>query len=338
MGRILIAGSGKTALDIGFYFLEQNHKIHWVTNSQEQHTKVEKQIAKYQKRQRLFSATPDTPITANCSLLEFLDLPAVDVVIETSSEILIKKQQLFDSLEKFVTPETLLFSNSSSFLPHTISPRCLGAHFLFPLLLTNLIELIVPPGCSSEILNQSVRFFRDNNLDIIAQDSKNGFIVNRLLLPLQAECCKAIQQGIPLSTIDEASKCGVFPLGQLSLMDRVGLDIVHSAALQYACLIESADLSNHEIMLETLGRLVQLGKRGKKNKDGLLMGKSLPWVENPQAETSSAELSTRFFQKFQTRCIQALEREEITYEELTTVFTRVYQVNDFQLSDLDVVR
>ncbi len=338
MGRILIAGSGKTALDIGFYFLEQDHKIHWVTGSQEQHTKVEKQIAKYQKRQRLFSAAPDKQVTANCSLLDCLDLPAVDVVIETSSEILIKKQQLLASLEKFVTPETLLFSNSSSFLPQTIFPHCLGAHFLFPLLLTNLLELIVPPGCSSEKRNQSIHFFRENNLDIITQDSKNGFIINRLLLPLQAECCKAIQQGIPLSTIDEASKCGVFPLGQLSLIDRVGLDIVHSAALQYTCLIEPEDLSNHEIMLETIGRLVQLGKRGKKNKDGLLMGQSLPWVEKPQAETSPAELSSLFFQKLQTRCIQALEREEITPDELTTVFTRVYQVNDFQLSDLDVVR
>lgn len=334
MARIVIAGSGKTALDIGFYFLDRNHEIHWVTNSSEQKIKVEKQVAKYRKRQLLLSASPDTGIKANCSLLDGIDPAPVDVIIETSSEILIKKQQLFTTFENIISNETLLFSNASSFLPQIIHPQCLGAHFLFPLLLTSLLEFIVPPDCSLERTNKSLQFFRDNDLDIIIQNAQNAFLVNRLLLPLQAECCKAIQHGIPLSTIDEASKCGIFPIGQLALIDRVGLDIVRSAALQYTSSIDPEDLPNHEIMLETIDQLVQLGKKGKKNKDGILMGQALPWDEKPHDQTLSAELASLFFQKLQTRCIQALDRKEITPEELTKVFTRVYQASDFVLSDL----
>lgn len=331
MDKILIAGSGKTALDIGHFLLERDFEVFWVTGSTEQKSTIDKQLAKFRRRREMFSADIIQPMTGHCYLHGDKQIPGVDVIIETTSEILVKKQQLFKSLQHLTTPKTLLFSNSSSFFPDSIHPNCFGAHFLFPLLLTNLVELIRPAEYSEERFQQSVTFLKKIDIDFIEQDHSNGFLINRLLLPLQAECLKAVRLGTPAPLVDEASRCGIFPIGQLSLMDRIGLDIIHNAAIQYTNYLETEILPAHEEMLQILEDLIKCGKKGKKNRNGLLVGAPLPWGNNQQENHSLTGWETMFAEKLRSRCRYALIRGEISKKELEIVFNRVYHADPVDL-------
>ncbi len=329
MATILIAGSGKTALDIGFYFLERGHDVIWVSGSPDRRKKLEKRLARYEKR-RTSLDNGATQGSASCGLPDDRNLPAADVIIESTSEILEKKRRLFISLLEQTTPETLLFSNSSSFQPEKIADGCLGAHFLFPLPITGLVELIIPHGCSPAKVEQARKFLSTNGLDILEQQSGSGFLVNRLLLPLQAECFKALVAGVPAEIVDEASRCSIFPVGQLSLMDTIGLDIIHTAVTQYSRSRPGEASSDLISMVQALDRLILLGKKGRKNRDGLLMGAPLPW-HGQQGVPSYDGLADIFTATFRNRCRQALDEAEISAGDLALVFDRVFQADSFEL-------
>lgn len=332
--KILIAGSGKTALDIGSFFLEKGHEVCWVTGSETQKTKVDRHLGRLERRQNILSGPKERSFSGSCCLVT--DCPgSVDIIIESSHENLQKKKELFAALKSSTTKQTLLFSNSSSFLPETIAQNCFGAHFLYPLLLTNLVELVVPPVYQDEQYQKSLQLFQENDLDFIEQENNNCFLINRLLLPLQAECFKALRLGIPADLVDEASKCNIFPIGQLSLMDRIGLDIIYAAAVQYTHYLDSHDLDDHHLMIESLKTLVGAGKNGKKNQNGLLQGTPLPWQEDSEATFSTAALRSGLVAKFEERCQRALDNGEISPKKLSLVFARAYQANN---CDIDLLQ
>ena len=317
------------AWTIGDFFLEKGLSVHWVTSSPEQRAELLQRIAKIRRRTAKFFPERQSLFDADCHLLAADGIPLPDVIIESTHESSAQKKEALASLSHLITEQTLIFSNSSSLLPRTLHRNCLGAHFFYPVQLTACVELIVPETCHEQRRRESLRFFQENSCDVLEQDENNAFLINRLLLPLQAACLGALQGGIPAKVVDEASKSDLIGLGQLSMMDAIGLDLIHTAAANYRNLAEKTAQADHDLLISGLKRLLDLGKRGKKNKDGLMIGCDLPWPNHTVSAVERQNLQQHLGDTLKEACLQAYRRQNITLDQLQIVCERIFQARGF---------
>ena len=329
LSKVLIVGSGKMAWNIGHFFLEKGLSVHWLTSSPEQRAEFLQRLTRARRRMARFFPERLGQFDADCHLLASDGIPLPDVIIESTHESSVKKKEVLASLSHLITERTLIFSNSSSLLPRTLHRNCLGAHFFFPVQLTAFIELIIPETCSEQRQRESSRFFYENGCDVFEQDEKNAFLVNRLLLPLQAACLGALQDGYPAKVVDEASKSDLIGLGQLSMMDAIGLDLIHTAAANYLNIAEKTVQADHDLLISGLERLLDLGKRGKKNGDGLLIGRDLPWQNRKVSAVERQNLQKHLGDTLKEACLQAYRRQYITLDQLQIVCERIFQARGF---------
>lgn len=163
----------------------------------------------------------------------FSELARCDLVIEAVVENLEVKQKVFSDLEKIISSDCRLASNTSSLSITAIASACakpdrvLGVHFFNPAPLMPLVEIIpgltTKPGLAVEIkkLIQSWK-----KIPVIAKDTP-GFIVNRVARPFYGESIRIYEEGIAdFTTIDATMReLGGFKMGPFELMDLIGNDI-----------------------------------------------------------------------------------------------------------------
>lgn len=155
-----------------------------------------------------------------------------DIVIEAATENETVKRQIFEKLVPYLRPDALLATNTSSIsitrlAASTDRPgRFMGVHFMNPVPMMNLVELI--RGIATE--EETVAIFREitqklGKIPVSAEDFP-AFIVNRILLPMINEAVYTLYEGVGgVEAIDTAMKLGAnHPMGPLELADFIGLD------------------------------------------------------------------------------------------------------------------
>ncbi|MGY9055996.1 MAG: 3-hydroxyacyl-CoA dehydrogenase NAD-binding domain-containing protein, partial [Alphaproteobacteria bacterium] len=128
--------------------------------------------------------------------------------------------------------DTLLATNTSSISITRLAAttdrpgRFMGVHFMNPVPMMNLVELI--RGIATE--EETVQTFRTvterlGKYPVSAEDFP-AFIVNRILLPMVNEAVYTLYEGVgSVESIDTAMKLGAnHPMGPLELADFIGLD------------------------------------------------------------------------------------------------------------------
>jgi 3-hydroxybutyryl-CoA dehydrogenase len=160
-------------------------------------------------------------------------LAGTDYIVEAIIEDFAAKQSLFAGLDAIARPEVVLASNTSSISITRLGAatkrpeRVLGMHFMNPVPLMNLVELVRGESTSAE----SMRLASDvcGRLGKTAVESADypGFIANRILMPMLNEAFYAVMEGVgPPEAIDAVAKGGLnHPMGPLALADLIGLDI-----------------------------------------------------------------------------------------------------------------
>jgi 3-hydroxybutyryl-CoA dehydrogenase len=155
------------------------------------------------------------------------------LIIEAIVENINIKKELFEKLEKIVSPECILASNTSSLSIASISSACskperfIGIHFFNPAPLMPLVEIIPSISTSEEIVLQSKKIIDSwKKTTVICKDTP-GFIVNRVARSYYGEAIRIAEEGIAdYATIDWAMKhYGGFKMGPFELMDFIGNDI-----------------------------------------------------------------------------------------------------------------
>ena len=266
-----MAGSGRVGRDMGLAFLCGGWDVDWLSRDAGRLAGLERQVRRVVKRQqRLF---PKDELGA-ASFRNYGTPLAADLLLECVEESLTAKRLVFAQLVPGEGQGMLLVSASSSILPWEIHPRCMGLHPFYPLALTGLVELVAPQAHVPERLLDCLRAL---DLRILLQDEAAAFAVNRLLLPLQSELLRLLRAGAPAQLLDEASRSDLLGLGALELMDAVGLDVALAAVRQYRSRMTRAQAQACAPLEEGLA----IGKRGRKNRDGLLCGRALPWAPAP---------------------------------------------------------
>lgn len=156
-----------------------------------------------------------------------------NIVIEAIPERLDLKQRLFATLERVVSADVLLASNTSSLsiseiaAPLAHPERAVGMHFFNPVPVMKLLE-IVRGAATSDATVETARAFAAlvGKEPIVVRDTP-GFATSRLGVVLGLEAIRMLEQGVgSASDIDRALELGYnHPMGPLRLTDVVGLDV-----------------------------------------------------------------------------------------------------------------
>jgi 3-hydroxybutyryl-CoA dehydrogenase len=172
----------------------------------------------------------------------------VQLVIENVSENLELKQKVFQDLDRFCPPETILATNTSVMSPTEIAAkarhreRILGAHFWNPPYLIPLVEVVRGRETSEEAMEITYQVMKNaGKHPIKVMKDVPGFVANRLQHALWREAISIVENGIAdAATVDEAIKNSFairLPvLGPLENADMVGLDMtlaIHDYVLKY---------------------------------------------------------------------------------------------------------
>jgi 3-hydroxyacyl-CoA dehydrogenase len=150
-----------------------------------------------------------------------------DFVIEAVFEEMSVKKQVFADVEKAVSPECVLATNTSSLsitemaadLEHP--ERVVGFHFFNPVAVMPLLEIV--QGERTDDATLATAFATGKALKkttILVQDSPS-FIVNRLLGRFMGEVGRIVDEGTPVPVVDGAF-AGVAPMPPFVLLSLVG--------------------------------------------------------------------------------------------------------------------
>jgi 3-hydroxybutyryl-CoA dehydrogenase len=155
------------------------------------------------------------------------------IIIEAIIENIEIKKSVFSSVEKVVSKDCIIASNTSSLSIASIAASCsipervVGIHFFNPAPLMPLVEIIPAVQTSDETLKAAKDLIDSwKKVTVLAKDTP-GFIVNRVARPFYGEALRIYEEGIAdMATIDWAMKeIGGFKMGPFELMDYIGNDI-----------------------------------------------------------------------------------------------------------------
>jgi len=165
------------------------------------------------------------------------DLKVCDLIIEAIFEDFEVKSDLFKSLDKFVSSETILATNTSSFsvteLAGSIShpERFIGLHYFYHAAKNRLVEIIPGEKTSDETYKAIQMFCVQSGKDAITTKDAYGFAVNRFFVPWLNESCKLLEEGVgTIAEIDTiCMKTFGIGMGPFALMNATGVPIsLHS--------------------------------------------------------------------------------------------------------------
>jgi 3-hydroxybutyryl-CoA dehydrogenase len=159
-----------------------------------------------------------------------------DVVVEAVFEDSRLKGRLFEQLDRLISEDAVLASNTSS-IPiaelgsWTAHPqRVLGLHFFSPVPVMKLVEVVVGLDTDPAVVERAEGFARDIGKHPIRTKDRSGFIVNMLLVPYLMAGVRMYEEGFASrDDIDEGMRLGCgHPMGPLTLCDFIGLDVLYA--------------------------------------------------------------------------------------------------------------
>ncbi len=196
----------------------------------------------------------------------------IALLIEAVFEDLAVKHAVLKEAESVLPPEAIFATNTSTIPIHKIAAasrdasRVVGMHFFSPVHKMPLLEVIVTPQTAPDVVATTVAFGRKLGKTVIVVNDAPGFYVNRILAPYINEAGKLLDEGARIEAIDTAMLDYGFPVGPVTLLDEVGLDVAgKSGAIMAAAFGDRLQPS------VTLGKVLAAGRLGRKGKKGFYL-------------------------------------------------------------------
>jgi 3-hydroxybutyryl-CoA dehydrogenase len=169
-------------------------------------------------------------IKATPNLSEIKD---VDFAVEAVFEDFDVKKKVLTELDQLLGPSVILTTNTSSISVTRLAAltdradKFMGMHFMNPVPLMTLVELIKGMATSKETFNEVKSLTETMGKVPVEANDFPGFISNRILLPMINEAVYALMEGVGTAeAIDTVMKLGMnHPMGPLTLADLIGLDV-----------------------------------------------------------------------------------------------------------------
>jgi 3-hydroxybutyryl-CoA dehydrogenase len=235
--RIGVVGAGTMGNGIAQVFAQSGFEVRLcdavVPAIDRARTNIEKSLAKFVEKGKLSAADRDGALgrlSTGTALDAFAD---VDYVVEAIAESVDAKTDVFRRLDAITRKDAILSSNTSSISITLLGAatkrpdRVLGMHFMNPVPLMTLVELIRGQATSPEAMTTATALCQRLGKTGVEAADFPGFISNRILMPMINEAIYAVMEGVGTpDAIDTVMKLGMnHPMGPLTLADFIGLDV-----------------------------------------------------------------------------------------------------------------
>lgn len=226
-------------------------------------------LKKRRKRRHLSEAEYRKQLHQVTGTTDYTGFKQVDFVVEAVFESLELKQRMVLDIEKHTRPDTIFATNTSSLPIGQIAAKAvrpenvIGLHYFSPVEKMPLVEVIAHESTSNETIATTMAFAKKQGKTPILVQDKAGFYVNRILAPYMNAAAKLILAGEPIDKVDKAFVQFGFPVGPITLLDEVGIDIAAKVAD-----VLKAELGERFQAPDIFKKLLDDGRLGRKTKKG----------------------------------------------------------------------
>lgn len=224
--------------------------------------------------------------------LDYNNFKNVDVVIEAVFEDLNLKKRIIQEVEKEIRPDAIFASNTSALPIGWIAEassrpeNVIGMHYFSPVPKMPLLEIVVTPKTADWVTATCLEIgIKQGKTCVVVQDGP-GFYTTRILTPFFNEGLLMLQEGGDANQIDNEMRKFGFPVGPVTLLDEVGIDVgahVMSGELVEEFLKRDGAVTGGAPVKE----MFKAGFHGRKNKKGFYLyddkGKKIKGKVNPEA-------------------------------------------------------
>ena len=208
------------------------------------------------------------------------------LVVEAATENLALKTKIFKELDNVCPNDTILATNTSSISITEIAAvtnrpeLVIGMHFMNPVPIMKLVEIIRGYNTSNEVTNSIVVLSKKIGKIPVEVNDYPGFVANRILMPMINESIETLYNGVAsVQEIDTVMKLGMaHPMGPLQLADFIGLDV----CLSILNVMYNGFKNPKYAPCPLLINMVNAGKLGVKSREGFY-----DYSENRKAEKVS---------------------------------------------------
>ena len=238
MKNIAVIGAGTMGNGIAHVFAQFGYRVNLIDVSQASLDKALATISKNLDRQLAKEAITESEkqntlsnLTTFTSLID--GVKGVDLVVEAATENVDLKLQIFKELDAATSENVILATNTSSISITKIAAvtnrpdKVIGMHFMNPVPVMKLIEIIRGYSTSDEVTNLIMEISKKLDKVPVEVNDYPGFVANRILMPMINEAIYTLYEGVAgVEEIDTVMKLGMaHPMGPLQLADFIGLDV-----------------------------------------------------------------------------------------------------------------
>ncbi|MGY5449705.1 fatty acid oxidation complex subunit alpha FadJ [Agarivorans sp. MS3-6] len=231
-----------------------------------------KLLDKKRKRRFISHAQLQQQMNAITGGTNFVGMQNTQIAVEAVFEDLALKQQMVADIETNCNQHTIFASNTSS-LPITQiaatakrPEQVIGLHYFSPVEKMPLAEIIPHSGTSEQTIADTLEFARKQGKTAIVVKDGAGFYVNRILAPYMNEAALLLLEGQSIEHLDNTLLDYGFPVGPMTLLDEVGIDVGSKIAP-----ILEAELGERFKAPDAFAKLIDDQRLGKKNGRGFYL-------------------------------------------------------------------
>ena len=136
-------------------------------------------------------------------------------------------------------------------------------HYFSPVDKMPLLEVIVTPRTAGDVTATAVALGKKQGKTVIVVGDGPGFYTSRILAPYMNEAVMLLLEGASVEDIDGALTGFGFPVGPMTLLDEVGIDV----GAKVAKVLHGA-FGERMAVPEAMGKVLESGRLGRKNGKG----------------------------------------------------------------------
>ena len=238
MKNVAVIGAGTMGNGIAHTFAQNGFKVQLIDISQQALDKglatIEKNLDRMISKGAISESDKNNTlenIATSTTLKEGVEY--AELVVEAATENIDLKLNIFRELSNVCSEETILATNTSSISITQIAAvtkrpdMVIGMHFMNPVPIMKLVEIIRGYNTSDEITNTIMDISKQLGKIPVEVNDYPGFVANRILMPMINESIETLYNGVAgVEEIDTVMKLGMaHPMGPLQLADFIGLDV-----------------------------------------------------------------------------------------------------------------
>ena len=192
-----------------------------------------------------------------------------DLVIEAVFEDLEVKRNVIAEVEQAVGERCVVASNTSTIPIERLQvgaqhpERIVGMHFFSPVEKMPLLEVIRGSETADWVTAMAVHFGQRLGKTVIVVSDAPGFWINRILAPYMNEAGWLLAEGVSVETIDRAMIRFGFPVGPITALDEIGLDVANKASI-----VLHEAFGSRLLPAPIVTKLIEDGRLGRKSGRG----------------------------------------------------------------------